>query len=99
MFNYGGTTYYKNEIIFTDNDFLNILPNQCISFSFSDRYLLGCDFFKWDKVPQNNLRAINHTKEVVSTLPTLKVRYRDENINIITDKIKNITIENILHVY
>ena len=38
-----------------------------------------------------------YTKMVIATLPTLRVRYRDKNIDITTDEIKNVTIGNFLY--
>jgi hypothetical protein len=85
--------------VFMDTDTLTILPSQKFDFNFYDNYLLGSEFYKWNKIPLTNIKKIDHTKEVIATLPTLKVRYRDENIDIITNEIKNITIGDIIYIY
>jgi len=39
------------------------------------------------------------TKKVIATLPTLRVRYRDRNIDITTSEIRNVTIEKFLFIH
>lgn len=97
VFNFENTKYcvealYKPISFMKKDSLVIILPNQRFDFSFSDIYLLGTDFYKWSKISLKDIRKIDHTKEVIATLPTLRVRYKDENIDIITDEIKNVTV-------
>jgi hypothetical protein len=105
IFIFDGTQYSRQPFfemftppILANKRSLTILPNQTLLFDFYHYYLFGTDFFKWDRVPMD-VRRIDHTKEVIATLPTLRVRYRDRNIDITTSEIRNVTVENILYVY
>ena len=84
--------------LFGNRRSLAILPNQTLYFDFFDHYFLGTDLCEWDDTSFPG-RRIDHTKKVISTLPTLRVRYRDRNIDITTSEIKNATAENILFIH
>jgi hypothetical protein len=95
VFTYKQIEYTKKVFPFQlmKNDFLVILPYQDIKFEFNDTYILGCDWYNWKKISLKDIREINHSEEVIATLPTLRVQYRDKNTNIITSGIKEVTIE------
>lgn len=69
-----------------------ILPNNNYELFFTTSYLSGTDFFKTKRLP-----IIDCTREVIETLPTLKVKYKDKNIEIITNEIKNVIIDNFIY--
>ena len=97
---YSSSLCYYSTFLFVGIDSLIILPNQRFDFKFYDiAYLLGHVFYKWNKISLLNIRRIDHTKEVIATLPTLKVRYKDKNIDITTDEIKNVTVGDIPYIY
>ncbi len=56
-------------------------------------YLLGTELLK-DTYP-----IVDCTTEVIETLPTLRVRYMDSNIDIITNEILKVTVANFIYNY
>lgn len=101
LFNYNNTQYSQKVIsmYLSENYPIIILPFKNHTFTISINLLLGCDFYKRKGRYLNNIRRIDHTKEVIAILPTLKVRYKDKNIDITTDEIKNVTVEDIPYIY
>ena len=101
IFTFDGVRYSKRPFVasflFVRKRSLAILPNQTFYFDFYDRYLFGADFFM-EKTDDPISRRFDHTKEVIATLPTLRVRYWDRNIDITTNEIRNVTVENILYI-
>lgn len=69
-----------------------VLPDKNYELFFTISYLEGADFVKTKRLP-----IIDCTREVIETLPTLRVRYKDTNIDIITSEIKNIIIDNFIY--
>lgn len=102
IFNYKKKQYIK-EYLFTIPFFLPdsllLLPYQSYSFHIETLYLLGCDFYKWNKISLAKISKIDHSKEVLTTLPTLRVRYKDKNIDITTSGIKNVTFTEFPYFY
>ena len=70
---------------FKDNKELILSPKDSINFSFGSYLLLGTDIF--------NYKEGNYTKQMLSILPTLKVRYKDDKIEMKTSGIKNVVIK------
>jgi hypothetical protein len=106
LFSYENSKYYSKPFVspfdyedFKYKDTFVILPGQRFGFQFFCLYLLGKDFYKWSNVPLGNLVRVDNTKEVIATLPTLKVRYKDKNIEIITSEIENVTVGEIPYIY
>ena len=93
IFYYDNKQFKKNPFItpFYKTDTMIIEPNQKFNFNLGTPYLLGCDFYKWSRISLVNIYKIDHSKEVIATLPTLKVRYKDKNIDITTSGIKKVT--------
>jgi|LSQX01.2.fsa_nt_gb hypothetical protein len=78
---------------FEKNKTNTILPNTKFLFSFMTPYLLGTELLK-DTYP-----IVDCTTEVIETLPTLRVRYMDSNIDIITNEILKVTVANFIYNY
>jgi hypothetical protein len=70
---------------FSDYKEIILTPNDSIDLSFGSYLLLGTNVF--------NYKQSDYTKEMLSILPTLKVAYQDEKINIYTSEIKNVIIK------
>jgi len=81
--------------LFYKKDSIIILPCHTFKFEFNVFLFYYCDFF--DK--KYNTKKIDCTKEVIEILPILKIKYKDPNIEITTDEIKNVTVKNILQIY
>jgi hypothetical protein len=93
-FRYNQMDYDKMPLFtlpFKNSDKLIILPNQTINFGFGDYLILGTDIMK----NYNN----DYIKEMLEILPTIKVRYKDKSINIVTNGIKNVTVGDIPYIY
>ena len=94
LFNYSDKKYIDeitkgfNDPFVGIKENIKIMPHGNYSFYFRTSYLFGTDFFK-DTYP-----IVDCTKEVIETLPTLKVRYKDTNLDITTNEILKVTIEN-----
>jgi len=104
IFTFENTKYCRKAIyssfIFLNKDSLTVFPNQRFDFNFYDDYLLGTDFHKKNsRILLKDIIRKDNTKEVIATLPTLKVRYKDKNIDIVTDEIKNVIVEDIPRIY
>ncbi len=87
--------YSLSTPLFYEQDSIIILPYHTFNFAFNAFLFFHCDFF--DK--KYNVKKIDSTKEVIEILPILKVKYKDPNIEIITDEIKNVTVKKILQIY
>jgi hypothetical protein len=102
--------YRKKEYVFTYDSFFSLFssffssffsedtvfipPNANVTFEIEQAYLHGTDFFT-----RNNIDIVDCTEVVIATLPTLKIRYKDENIDIVTDEILNVTVGDIPYKY
>lgn len=94
VFRYNETRYDTKPLFtlpFQYIEKLIILPNQTINFSFGDYLISGTDIMK----KNNN----DYIKEMLEILPTIQVRYKDKNINVITNGIKNVTVRDMLYIY
>lgn len=83
--------YYK---YIENKKFINILPKNTFSFSFRTPYLLGTDLFK-----DYTHSVVDYTIEVIETLPTLKVKYKDIKHDITSSEILKVTVENFVFRY
>lgn len=78
---------YSIEILpiqFIDNDTIRILPQQNKEVNFGVYLLLGKGILKKDKT--------DYTKEMLEILPTIRVSYKDQGINIKTIEILNVKV-------
>jgi hypothetical protein len=107
LFNYSGKEYVK-EITGSFNDpfveFWNnkiiIMPYSSYSFNFRTSYLFGNYDINFRKEYETKRqRIVDCTKEVIETLPTLKVRYKDKNIDITTNEILKVTVDDFIFNY
>jgi len=78
---------YSSEILpipFIDHDTIRISPQQSKEVKFGVYLLLGKGILKKDKT--------DYTKEMLEILPTIRVSYKDQGINIKTIEILNVKI-------
>ena len=71
-------------------DRITLMPNDSSSIYFQTRYFV--DNLKTKKLP-----VVDYTEETISTLPTLKVIYKDKDINMVSSGIQNVTIDNFVY--
>ena len=71
-------------------DRITLMPNDSSSIYFQTRYFV--DNLKTQKLP-----VVDYTEETISTLPTLKVIYKDKDINMVSSGIQNVTIDNFVY--
>lgn len=71
-------------------DKITLMPNDSSSIYFQTRYFV--DNLKTKKLP-----VVDYTEETISTLPTLKVIYKDKDINMVSSGIQNVTIDNFVY--
>ncbi|MDR1006438.1 MAG: hypothetical protein LBL74_06205 [Bacteroidales bacterium] len=75
---------------------VKLLPQQSFTFSFRKDYLfsaLGVEWFRNKTEAQNNMiTEYDFIKEVIETLPTFKVRYKEAKLDLTTDEIKNVIV-------
>lgn len=71
-------------------DKITLMPNDSSSIYFQTRYFV--DNLKTQKLP-----VVDYTEETISTLPTLKVIYKDKDINMVSSGIQNVTIDNFVY--
>ncbi|NCB96862.1 MAG: hypothetical protein EOM36_00675 [Bacteroidia bacterium] len=78
---------YKIEVEplpFVDNEKLQLSPKKTAALDFGSNLLLGTDIFNYKKG--------NYIEEMLAILPTIGVIYKDNNIKLRTDEIKNVEL-------
>lgn len=87
VFRYKGRNYtqYVEPLPFIDKEKLVLLPKDSIDLNFGSYLLLGTDLY-------NNKQG-SYIKEMLSVLPTLKVVYHDELIEIWTNEIEKVILK------
>jgi hypothetical protein len=79
---------YKIEVDplpFVDNEKLQLPPKKTIALDFGNNLLLGTDIF--------NYRKGNYIEEMLVILPTIRIIYKDNNIKLQTDEIKDVELK------
>lgn len=86
LFNFNNKTYEKRIEPFFYQDFKSILLglNKEVSFSISDKILLGTGIYCSEK--------LNYTKEMLKILPTIRVRYVQDAIEIYSTAIFSVEV-------
>lgn len=79
---------YKIEVEplpFVDNEKLQLPPKKTIALDFGSNLLLGTDII--------NYRKEDYIEEMLVILPTIRIIYKDDNIKLQTDEIKNVELK------
>jgi hypothetical protein len=90
IFNYKRKKYKLQSfpLPFLRNDSIILMPNKMINLMFSEHLVLGTDIMKHNNIS----KSYDYTKEMLEILPTLKVIYREQNIELQSTEIKNVII-------
>ena len=95
IFNYDNMLYTNN--VFTlgsfEEDKLILFPHEKKEYSFFAIILFGTNILKEKPLKIDKDFTLDYTKEMLEILPTIRIWYRDKNIDIKTTHIMNVKVE------